>query len=102
MVIEVNSSARECSGESSAKRELEFFTEVSYVGPGVGTNAFGEEDVREKRVMPASVAGRKENAGAGEAEHDTVLSDDLYGSSDHTIRCVGDTSEEEQYDPSRP
>ncbi|KAB5573984.1 hypothetical protein DKX38_001178 [Salix brachista] len=28
MVIEVNSSARECSGESSAKRELEFFTEV--------------------------------------------------------------------------
>ncbi|KAJ6714923.1 hypothetical protein OIU85_026430 [Salix viminalis] len=28
MVIEVNSSARECSGESAAKRELEFFTEV--------------------------------------------------------------------------
>lgn len=53
-------------------------------------------------MLPASVAGRKENAGAGEAEHDTVLSDDLYGSSDHTIRCVGDTSEEEQYDPSRP
>ncbi|KAF9689751.1 hypothetical protein SADUNF_Sadunf01G0124800 [Salix dunnii] len=109
MLIEVNSSARECSGESSAKRKLELFTEnkmddlekLSYVGPSVGTNACGkEEDVREKRVLPASVPGRKENAGSGEAEHDIVLSDDLYGSSDHTIRCVGDTSEEEQYDPS--
>jgi len=113
MVIEVSNSDRECSGESSAKRKLQFSTEViesefeetdaalrfvdgveereantreehsarksiddldkfRYVGPA---NVYGKDDVTEKRVLPASVQGRKENAGAGKAEHVTVLSE---------------------------
>lgn len=148
MVIEVNGGGRECSGESSAKRKLEFSTEVieyefegndttlrfvddgvdereangfcntreehsarkgtddlekfRYVGPNVGTNACGKEDgVREKRVLPASVPGRKENAGAGEAEHDTVLSEmtcmDLQITLLDVLKIL---AEEERYDPS--
>jgi len=148
MVIEVNGRGSECSGESSAKRKLEFSTEVieyefegndatlrfvddgvdereangfcntreehsarkstddlekfRYVGPNVGTNACGkEDDVREKRVLPASVPGRKENAGAGEAEHDTVLFEmtcmDLQITLLDVLKIL---AEEERYDPS--
>ncbi|KAG6788710.1 hypothetical protein POTOM_004787 [Populus tomentosa] len=139
MVIEVNGGGRECSGESSAKRKLEFSTEGNdttlrfvdgvdereanvfcntreehsarkgtddlekfrYVGPNVGTNACGkEDDVREKRVLPASVPGRKENAGPGEAEHDTVLSEmtcmDLQITLLDVLKIL---AEEERYDP---
>ncbi|KAJ6706077.1 hypothetical protein OIU79_010683 [Salix purpurea] len=97
MVIEVNNSDRECGGESSAKRKLQFSTELiesefeetdaalrfidgveereantreehsarksiddldkfRYAGPA---NVYGEDDVTEKRVLPASVHGRK-------------------------------------------
>uniref|UniRef100_A0A6N2KJA6 Uncharacterized protein n=1 Tax=Salix viminalis TaxID=40686 RepID=A0A6N2KJA6_SALVM len=114
MVIEVNSSARECSGESAAKRELEFFTEVieselegndatlRFANDGVDEReANGFRNTREGHYARKSMDDLERLAmleGRRMQEHDTVLSDDLYGSSDHTIRCVGDTSEEEQYD----
>ncbi|CAK7356273.1 unnamed protein product [Dovyalis caffra] len=160
MVIEVNSSDRECSGESSAKRKLEFSNEVieskfkgndaalrfvndgmeereanrlcttkgehsakksiddldkfryvhsnaglhkfRCVGPNAGPNICGKEDgVREKRVLPASVQGRKENAGAREAEHDSVLSEMAgMGLQITLLDVLKILAEGEHYDPS--
>jgi hypothetical protein len=139
MVIEVSNSDRECSGESSAKRKLQFSTEViesefeetdaalrfvdgveereantreehsarksiddldkfRYVGPA---NVYGKDDVTEKRVLPASVQGRKENAGAGKAEHVTVLSEMTCMDLEITLLDVLKTlAENEHCDPS--
>ncbi|KAF9685456.1 hypothetical protein SADUNF_Sadunf03G0056400 [Salix dunnii] len=113
MVIEVSNSDRECGGESSAKRKLQFSTELiesefeetdealrfidgveereantreehsarkslddldkfRYAGPA---NVYGEDDVTDKRVLPASVHGRKGNEGSGKGEHDSVFSE---------------------------
>lgn len=139
MVIEVSNSDRECSGESSAKRKLQFSTEViesefeetdaalrfvdgvedreantreehsarksiddldkfRYVGPA---NVYGKDDVTEKRVLPASVQGRKEDAGAGKAEHVTVLSEMTSMDLEITLLDVLKTlAENEHCDPS--
>lgn len=139
MVIEVSNSDRECSGGSSAKRKLQFSTEViesefeetdaalrfvdggeereantreehsarksiddldkfRYVGPA---NVYGKDDVTEKRVLPASVQGRKENAGAGKAEHVTVLSEMTCMDLEITLLDVLKMlAENEHYDPS--
>jgi len=139
MVIEVSNGDRECCGESSAKRKLQFSTEViesefeetdaalrfadgveereantreehsarksiddldkfRYVGPA---NVYGKDDVTEKRVLPASVQGRKENAGAGKAEHVTVLSEMTCMDLEITLLDVLKTlAENEHCDPS--
>lgn len=139
MVFEVSNSDRECSGGSSAKRKLQFSTEViesefeetdaalrfvdgveereantreensarksiddldkfRYVGPA---NVYGKDDVTEKRVLPASVQGRKENAGAGKAEHVTVLSEMTCMDLEITLLDVLKMlAENEHYDPS--
>uniref|UniRef100_A0A6N2N9K5 Uncharacterized protein n=1 Tax=Salix viminalis TaxID=40686 RepID=A0A6N2N9K5_SALVM len=139
MVIEVNNSDRECGGESSAKRKLQFSTELiesefeetdaalrfvdgveereantreehsarksiddldkfRYAGPA---NVCGEDDVTEKRVLPASVHGRKGDEGSGKAEHDTFFSEmtcmDLQITLLDVLKIL---AENEHYDPS--
>uniref|UniRef100_B9N2W5 Uncharacterized protein n=1 Tax=Populus trichocarpa TaxID=3694 RepID=B9N2W5_POPTR len=69
-----------------------------YVGPA---NVYGKDDVTEKRVLPASVQGRKENAGAGKAEHVTVLSEMTCMDLEITLLDVLKTlAENEHCDPS--
>ncbi|KAG5248906.1 hypothetical protein IMY05_003G0048800 [Salix suchowensis] len=69
-----------------------------YAGPA---NVYGEDVVTEKRVLPASVHGRKGDEGSGKAEHDTVFSEmtcmDLQITLLDVLKIL---AENEHYDPS--